>query len=62
MIEGGPCIVCGITQSSIWYGKKDNKNCKKSGCMHECGYLLPKKVNEARLGRGQAGEGGSSNR
>ena len=44
MIEGGPCIVCGITQSSIWYGKKDNKNCKKSGCMRECGYLLPKKV------------------
>ena len=46
MIEGGPCIVCGTTTSSIWYGKKENKNCKKAGCMRASGYLLPKKIKQ----------------
>ena len=44
MIEGGPCVVCGITQSSIWYGKKGDKNCKKAACMRQQGYLVPKEL------------------
>lgn len=58
MIEGGPCVICGIMQSSIWYGKKGDKNCKKAECMRAQGYLLPKKLkkNSAAAKRARAAE------
>ena len=48
MIEGGPCVHCGASWASIWYGKREaDKYCKKAVCMRQGGYLLPKKLKGA---------------
>ena len=50
MIEGGPCSNCGVTQASIWYGKRTgHRYCKKAECMRAGGYLGPKKMKAKRV-------------
>ena len=46
---GGPCIFCGATESSTWYGKKATKDspaqpvCRSNPCKEQAGYKVRKK-------------------
>ena len=46
---GGPCIICGATESSSWYGKKGTPEnpgkpvCRSNPCKEAAGYNVKKK-------------------
>ena len=46
---GGPCIFCGVTESSTWYGKKATADspggpvCRSNPCKEKAGYKVKRK-------------------
>ena len=46
---GGPCIICGVTESSNWYGKKGTPDvpgrpvCRSNPCKEAAGYKVKRK-------------------
>ena len=46
---GGPCIICGVTESSNWYGKKGTPDvpgrpvCRSNPCKEAAGYKVTRK-------------------